>query len=223
MMNRGSTNYKGFREIWGLFYLAGLNLRKVNSTGKFLREKRVTSRTLNIPSNTKTSIEPRQVLNKPGKPLQGFMEAFGYHKKLIVVLIILLFPFGALSQATLSKLSKAFASTSSLREKADISYSISKIYNDALKVDSAIFFANKIKEYSLAAHYQMGLGKHYLSMGSALFLRRREVECEEHLRKAITIFNSEKNYLFLGMAWRQLAANYDNDKDFLLSRKMKRL
>ena len=139
--------------------------------------------------------------------------------KISFILVFLGLYFFGFSQSPIPPLQKALSKANSNKEKADISYEISKKYIDLLKVDSAIFFANQIQELSIAGNYQHGLGKYNLATSTALYLRRNYGEAEHHIRKAIDLFTQEKNFLFLGLAYRQLANGYGLINNNFLSRK----
>ncbi|MGZ8525829.1 MAG: ATP-binding protein [Chitinophagaceae bacterium] len=91
-------------------------------------------------------------------------------------------------------------------QKADIYFRISRYYADRLKIDSALFYSEKIKEESLAGKDEVAMAKHYLAKSSALFYRKK-IDMES-LNKAIEIFNRNENHLFSGIAYRELARQY---------------
>jgi signal transduction histidine kinase len=127
------------------------------------------------------------------------------NKKLAIILVffgVCLFGF---SQSPVPALQEALGKTNSNREKADICFTISTWYSDRLKIDSGLFFANKIKELSLQTGYETGIGKHHLALAMALYFRGRNDESEQNVLKAIEIFTHQKDKLFLGRSYWQLA------------------
>ena len=85
-------------------------------------------------------------------------------------------------------------------QKADLYFLISKYYSYWLKIDSALFYSERIKEWSSNAAYELGIGKYYLAKAYALFFRSmRETE---DLNKSIEIFKKYKENDFLGFAYR---------------------
>ena len=95
--------------------------------------------------------------------------------------------------------------TTSAKAKADICFEISGRYAGRLKIDSALYFAEKIKEYSLQSTYEVGIGKHHLALADALYYRSRNEESEENALRAIGIFTRQKENHMLGYAYFQLA------------------
>lgn len=113
-----------------------------------------------------------------------------------------------LAQKTATDLMAELDKASSLKERVDICYSISIFYSSRLKVDSALFFANKIKEISTPSNYKTGFGKYYFATGAALKMRHKTEDAITNLRKAISIFTQEKDHLFLGKSYNTLASLY---------------
>ena len=146
-----------------------------------------------------------------------------FYKQSILFPAILCSFYTIYSQKTISSLRDDLEKATSSKAKADICYSISKAYEAGMKVDSSLFFANKIKELSLEGNYETGLGMHYLAVGGALRIRNKLKESEDNSRKAIDIFSKVKNPLFLGLAYQQLAAVHQLDQKYELSRKNYRI
>jgi signal transduction histidine kinase len=104
--------------------------------------------------------------------------------------------------------------TSSVQKKVDILYDIAATYLNRLKIDSALFFAQKIKIISDSAGFEAGLGKYYLTRGSALFYRNRSDEVKQNLQQAIALFTEYKNNLFLGLSYHQLARQLNMTNEY---------
>lgn len=108
------------------------------------------------------------------------------------------------SAALLAELEKA----TSAKAKADVCYLLSSRYSNFLKIDSALYYADRVKTYSEQNGYQAGIGKYWLARASALRMRSRFAEAQENLKKAIDIFSKEKDVVFLGRAYQTLASTY---------------
>jgi len=136
-----------------------------------------------------------------------------FYKKIAFTLLLLGVYYSGISQSPIPKLQDSLNKTTSTSKKADICFTISTWYSDRLKIDSGLFFANKIKEFSESAEYEAGIGKFYLATSFALRYRGRNAEAEENALKAIEIFTRQKEILFLGRSYWQLAAiNYAANK-----------
>jgi len=122
---------------------------------------------------------------------------------------IFLWSFGAIAfaQPGTGALREALEKTTSLKAKADISFDLTDRYTTMLKIDSAIYFANKTKEYSQQANYETGIGKYHLGFAAAIYYRKRNEESIENARKAIDIFSKEKEYSLCGRAYIVLGSN----------------
>jgi two-component system, NarL family, sensor histidine kinase UhpB len=120
-------------------------------------------------------------------------------------------------QQKLADLFESLAKASTVAEKADYYFWIARYYASALKIDSSLYYSNKIKEVSEPASYEHGMGIYYFARNYALFFRNKTNEDE--LKKAIGIFAKYKDNLFSGLAHRQLGKFYDGMEDFTLSRK----
>ncbi len=117
------------------------------------------------------------------------------------------------SQKTISDLKGDLALATSARLKADICFEIADAYTNSLKIDSALYFADKIKEYSQQSNYETGAGKYHLAFAWAIFYRSRNDEAEENASKAIDIFTHQKEAVLRGRAYLTLAnSQYVNNK-----------
>jgi signal transduction histidine kinase/tetratricopeptide (TPR) repeat protein len=119
--------------------------------------------------------------------------------------------------ATLADMFRSVEKAITNSQKADVYYWISRYYADRLKIDSALFYCEKIKEISLADKYEKGMGKYYLAKSYALFFRSKMDA--EGLTKAIEIFGQYKDDLFSGFAYKQLARQYIQLNNFAGTKK----
>ncbi|MBC7938076.1 MAG: hypothetical protein H7Y86_22225 [Rhizobacter sp.] len=99
-------------------------------------------------------------------------------------------------------------------KKIDILYEIAANYANYLKIDSALFYAQKIKTVSDSAGYEAGLAKYYLARGSALYYRNKGDEVTQNLQQAISLFTRYNNNLFLGISYHNLARHTANTRDY---------
>jgi signal transduction histidine kinase len=127
-----------------------------------------------------------------------------YREKVLLTFFLLQF-LVSLSQSPIPALITSLEKEASAIKKADICFTLSILYADRLKIDSAIFFADKIKELSLPAGYETGSGKYYFAFAAALHYRNKNDEAEKNVLKAIGIFTRQKEILLLGRAYSQLA------------------
>src|SRR5687767_11824854 len=56
---------------------------------------------------------------------------------------------------------------SSNKERAEICFAISRYYADRLKIDSALYYSNRVKIESEAGKYELGMAKYYISRSHA--------------------------------------------------------
>lgn len=121
------------------------------------------------------------------------------------------------TSSTLSEMLRSLETAKTNAQRADLYYWISRYYAERLKIDSSLFYSERIKEESLAGNDEVAMAKHYLAKSSALFYRNKIDP--ESLNKAIEIFDRNKNHHFSGIAYRQLARQYINLDDYTGSRK----
>lgn len=133
------------------------------------------------------------------------MTVNSYYREKVLITFFLLQYLVSLSQTPIPALMTSLEKEMSATKKADICFTVSILYADRLKIDSAIFFATKIKELSQPVGYEAGLGKHYFALASALHYRNRNDEAEKNVLKAIEIFSHLKETLLLGRAYSQMA------------------
>jgi signal transduction histidine kinase len=107
-----------------------------------------------------------------------------------------------------------------ISKKVDLLYNISAGYLNYLKIDSALFYTQKIKTISDSAGYEAGLAKYHLAKGSALFYRNMGIEVTQNLQQAISLFNKYNDNLFLGISYQQLARQLANVRDYAGAQKL---
>ncbi len=112
------------------------------------------------------------------------------------------------------ELSLALQKPITTQKRVDILYEIAAKYSSKLKIDSALFYAQKIKLLSDSTGYEAGLGKYYLARGSALFFRNKGDEVKLNLQQAIALFTKYKNNHFLGWSYHQLAKQLAMTTDY---------
>src|ERR1700733_3644411 len=67
---------------------------------------------------------------------------------------------------------KSLETATTNSQKADIYFLIAKYYAaERLKIDSSLFYIEKIKQQSQAGNYELGMGKYYLSRAFTLYYR----------------------------------------------------
>ena len=106
---------------------------------------------------------------------------------------------------TLSDLKADLDNARSNRARADVCFNISRKYADGLKVDSALYFAERVKEFSQKDNYETGRGKYHLALALAYHYRGLINDCRKNALEAINIFSIQKEYSLLGIAYWQLA------------------
>ncbi len=115
-------------------------------------------------------------------------------------------------QATLADMFTIVESATTNFQKADAYYWVSRYYADHLKIDSALFYSEKIKDVSEQGKYELGMGKYYLAKSYALYFRNKIDP--EGLAKAADIFIRQKDSLFSGLSYKQLARQNEHLNDF---------
>ncbi|MFI5130504.1 MAG: ATP-binding protein [Chitinophagales bacterium] len=144
------------------------------------------------------------------------MTVSSFYKKIVLSAAIFNCYIIAYSQKTIPDLKAELETVTSGKAKADICLEIAERYTSALKIDSAIYFANKIKEYSQQSNYETGRGMYHLAFATAIYYRSRNDEAEENALKAIEVFTRQKQNVLLGRAHLILGnSQYVTDKIFL--------
>ncbi len=147
------------------------------------------------------------------------MHANGFYKHFFFSLFCLLANYLMHAQSSLLQLHEALTQATTSVKKVDAYFALSTRYSDRLKVDSGIFYANKIKEVSMPITYEGGIGKYHLALGMALLYRGRNEESEQNVLKAIEIFTRHTDVGILGRAHWQLATCQFAQKKVEVSRK----
>ncbi len=127
-----------------------------------------------------------------------------FYKHFVISVTIFCYCGASIAQNTFSVLQNELDKASSARAKADICFNISRKYADGLKIDSAMYFAERIKEFSQKDDYKTGMGKYHLALSIAQFYRGLTDESKKNVSEAIKIFISQKEFPFLGIAYWQL-------------------
>ena len=127
-----------------------------------------------------------------------------HYKPSFISVIIICCCSASIAQNTFSVLQNELNKANSARAKADICFNISRKYADGLKIDSALYFAERIKEFSQKDNYKTGIGKYHLALSMAQYYRGLGVESRVNSLEAIKIFISQKEFPFLGIAYWQL-------------------
>jgi two-component system, NarL family, sensor histidine kinase UhpB len=140
-------------------------------------------------------------------------------KKIILLAAIFNYWVIAFSQKTIPALKAELETLTSAKAKANICLEIAERYTSALKIDSAIYFANKIKEYSQQGDYETGTGMYHLAFANALYYRNRHDELEENVVKAIEIFVRQKQTVLLGRSHLILGNSQLVNNNIFLARK----
>jgi signal transduction histidine kinase len=124
---------------------------------------------------------------------------------------------GPLLRVRLDSVLNVLRNTASNIERADLCFLIARYFADRLKVDSALFYSEKIKQESEAVNYELGMGKYFLTRSYALYFRN--IREPENTNKAIEIFKKYNEPFFSGFAYRVLAKQCLQVNDFGCARK----
>src|SRR5215203_5860401 len=106
---------------------------------------------------------------------------------------------------TVAQLLLSLQNATAVKMKTDLLYDIAAAYLNNLKVDSALFYAQRIKELADVSGYEEGLGNYYLAKAGASFLRSKGEEVKQYLAQAILLFSKYKKGLYLGLSYRLMA------------------
>lgn len=123
------------------------------------------------------------------------------------------------AQQTIFELRGDLNKATSARASADACFNLSKKHADALKIDSAFYYAERIKEFSEKDKYQTGFGKYHLALSLAFHYRGLTNKTKKNALEAIEIFTRQKEYSLLGMAYWQSAVALGISDSMELSRK----
>ena len=128
----------------------------------------------------------------------------------------------AVTIPAIPELLQQLKNTRSPARQVDILFDIVGTYLNRLKIDSALFYTQKIKIISDSARYEQGLAKYFLARGSALFYRNKGGEVVNNLHQAISLFTKYRNNLFLGITYHQLARQLGNTSNYIGAQKLYR-
>lgn len=116
---------------------------------------------------------------------------------------------------TLTQLFASVEKATTPLQKAQQYFHISRLYAILLKIDSALYFADRIKELGEAEMLQ---AIYFFARSNALYYRNQRGDVDG-FHKAIAIFDKNKNTFLAGLARRHLARQYDAGQQFTESRK----
>lgn len=142
-----------------------------------------------------------------------------FYKQFVISVTIFCYSSAIIAQSTISVLQNDLNKVISPRIKADVCFIISRKYADGLKIDSAFYFAERIKEFSQKDDYITGIGKYHLALSIAQFYRGQAVESKKNVSEAIKIFTSQKEIPLLGIAYWQLGNVEYSEGNIGISRK----
>jgi signal transduction histidine kinase len=123
------------------------------------------------------------------------------YKHPLLLSAILFFSYTVHSQKTIADRKTDLEKATSIKAKADISSKIANDYTYLLKIDSAIYFANKTREYSRQINYETGIGEYHLVFAEAILFRGQNEEAETNVRKALDIFARQKETNLIGQSY----------------------
>jgi signal transduction histidine kinase len=115
------------------------------------------------------------------------------------------------AQQTIAELRATLERATSSKAKADACFNLSRKHADALKIDSAFYYAEKVNEFSQKDHYESGFGKYYLAISFASHYRGLISKTKQNASRAIKIFTDLKEYSLLGIAYWQMAVELGID------------
>jgi signal transduction histidine kinase len=127
--------------------------------------------------------------------------------------------FLSFSQKTIAGLRVDLNRGKTASVKADVAFELSRRFADALKIDSALYYAEKVKEYSEQDKYRIGLGKYHVALALAFYFRGKNDESKKNVLEAIRILTSQHDNSMLGVAFWQLGICEDAEKKINYSRK----
>ena len=133
------------------------------------------------------------------------MTSNNFFNQIFLFAIILCCSNSLYAQQTLTILQQDLDRAITSRARADAYFNLSRKYADALRIDSALLYAERIKDYSQKDNYETGIGKYHLALSLALHYRNLTDETKKNAKEAIRIFTDQKEYSFLGIAYWQLA------------------
>lgn len=88
-------------------------------------------------------------------------------------------------------------------------YDVVRHYFNRLKVDSAFFYAEQIKQYCDSFSYEPGLGLYHLAKGRGYYLKSKNNESLLQFGEAIRLFRKTRQPVCLGWTYTSLARLYE--------------
>lgn len=111
----------------------------------------------------------------------------------------------------LAELMKMLGAANTDTKQADAYFDLAKYYGDRLKLDSAFYYCNLVKQKSESARYKTGIAKYQLA--HAYLSYYRNISERDLVEKSIQVFQRENEFAFLGLGYRMMAklAQREND------------
>ncbi|MEO6539532.1 MAG: histidine kinase [Ferruginibacter sp.] len=134
-----------------------------------------------------------------------------FYRNIVFFAVMISYTHAGLAQKTNAAYKSDLEKATSAKAKADICFEISNNYSSRLKIDSAIYFANQVKEFSGQAKYETGIGKYHLALAIALTYRSKNDEVRQNASKAIDIFTRQKENILLGRVHLVLGSSLHED------------
>ncbi len=147
------------------------------------------------------------------------MHGSSFYKCSITCVAILLCNGTALAQQTIAALAADLNKATTWRTKADVCFHLSNRYAIGLKIDSALYYAERVLAFSQKDGYESGLGKHHLALSTALYYRGKFDESIRNAAEAIRILTVQKDNAFLGLSYWQLGTAEYSQGNTALSRR----
>ncbi|MES1219761.1 MAG: histidine kinase, partial [Bacteroidota bacterium] len=142
-----------------------------------------------------------------------------FHKTFTLVTIIITVCDKISLSQSISSLKKDFEGAITAQAKADVCFNISRKYASSLKIDSAIYFANQVKEFSEKDNYKTGMGKYHLALSTAYNYRALKDKSVSNASEAVRIFTDQKEYSLVGQSWFEIGRAEEGENNSDLSRK----
>lgn len=130
------------------------------------------------------------------------MNRYSFYRQILLLVALHCFCNIVFTQS-ISNLKHDLDKATSNKLRADISFTISWKYTDLLKIDSALYFADRTRDFSRLGNYEIGTGKYWLVRARSLSLRNRIDEALECLDHSIEIFAKHKALQLLGLSYLQ--------------------
>lgn len=124
---------------------------------------------------------------------------------------------GKMLPEKMDSMRQVLAHAATNKERADLCFSICLYFGSRLKIDSALFYCDRIKKESEAGNYELGLAKYYIIRSYTLYYRN--VQEPESINKGIDILKRYKEPSLSGFAYRVLARQFQQLENPQLSRR----